>query len=83
MVHNKIQFAKEMKKTVFSKDSLLITLRSLFSYFWVGLVAALVEWGSFAFLNYLLRLNYILAVILSFVLATIVNYIFSLGRLWR
>lgn len=50
-------------------------VRQLFSYFIVGGVAALVEWSSFYFLNFIASLNYLLSVALAFLLATGVNYL--------
>lgn len=47
-------------------------------YFFVGGVAALVEWGSFYTLHKVAGLHYMFCVVISFILSTYVNWI--LGR---
>jgi putative flippase GtrA len=51
----------------------------LLKYVGVGGAAALVEWTSFALLVGAARIHYLAAVIISFILATAVNYLLS-GR---
>lgn len=46
-------------------------------YFLVGGVAALVEWSTFAVLNYGIHWHYLIATIASFTVATGVNYFLS------
>ncbi len=46
-----------------------------FLYALCGGLATLVDWGSFYIASYLLKWHYVLAVILSFSLGTLVNYI--------
>lgn len=55
------------------------TLIQLIKYVGVGGTAALVEWSSFGLLIGLARLHYLIAVAISFIVATGVNYILS-GR---
>jgi putative flippase GtrA len=50
----------------------------LFRYFEVGLVAALTEWLVFGALDQFLRLHYVIAVIIAFFIATLVNYVLSI-----
>ena len=61
-------------KNLFSVKS----VRQFVSYFGVGGTAALVEWGVFSLLEYLLDVPYLLATILAFLVSTTVNWI--LGR---
>jgi putative flippase GtrA len=51
----------------------------LIKYVGVGGTAALVEWASFAFLIGTAHIHYLAAVVISFILATSVNYLLS-GR---
>ena len=60
------------------KISIEKLFRQLFSYFFVGLAAALVEWTSFWVFNSPLRLGIYLSTLLSFLIATSVNWL--LGR---
>lgn len=55
-------------------------VRQFISYFFVGGVAAIVEWLLFALFANLLDIHYIAATCLAFVFSTTVNWI--LGRLW-
>lgn len=55
-------------------------IKQFLSYFGVGGAAALVEWGSFSLLEYVFNTPYLLATIIAFVIATIVNWI--LGRIF-
>lgn len=50
------------------------------SYFFVGGIAAIVEWIFFALLSNVLDINYIIATCLAFVFSTATNWM--LGRLW-
>ena len=52
--------------------------KQFFKYFLTGGVAALVEWAVFFVCNDLLLIHYLVAVLISFVLATFVNYIISI-----
>ena len=47
-------------------------IKKFISYFFVGGIAALVEWGCFAIFNSFL--NYMIATIISFIIATVTNY---------
>ncbi len=53
-------------------------IKKIISYFFVGGIAALVEWGVFALFN--LFANYLIATIIAFIVATTVNY--YLGKKW-
>ena len=55
-------------------------IRQFISYFGVGGVAALVEWGSFFLLEYLFNLPYLLATALAFLVSTTTNWF--LGRVF-
>jgi len=64
-----------------TKNSGLLHLIYQFcSYFCVGGVAALVEWGCFFLLCNLLHIWYAAATVISFLISTLVNYL--LGRRW-
>ena len=53
-------------------------IKKFISYFFVGGIAALVEWATFALFNSFT--NYLIATIIAFIIATTVNYI--LGKIW-
>ena len=53
-------------------------IKQFFSYFCVGGISAFVEWTLFFLLEYFLNLQYLLAVFISFLFSTTVNYF--LGR---
>ena len=53
-------------------------IKQFFSYFCVGGVSALVEWTLFFLIEYFWNLQYLLAVFISFIFSTTVNYF--LGR---
>lgn len=55
-------------------------VRQFISYFFVGGVAAVVEWVFFALFDNALHIHYIPATCLAFVFSTAANWI--LGRLW-
>lgn len=55
-------------------------VRQFISYFFVGGIAAVVEWVMFALFANVIALNYILATCLAFVFSTAANWI--LGRIW-
>ena len=55
-------------------------VRQFISYFFVGGIAALVEWGFFALFDNVLHIHYILATCLAFVFSTSANWL--LCRLW-
>ena len=52
-------------------------IKKFISYFFVGGMAAIVEWITFAIAN--VFLNYMIATVISFIIATTANYI--LGRI--
>jgi putative flippase GtrA len=49
------------------------------SYFVVGLLATLVEWGSFWVLDYAIGIQYLIATIIAMIISTFSNWLF--GRL--
>ncbi len=53
-------------------------IEKFISYFFVGGIAALVEWSVFALFNSFT--NYLIATIIAFIIATTVNYF--LGKRW-
>lgn len=53
-------------------------IRQLFSYFFVGGAAALVEWATFWLFNDVININYLLATFLAFMASTFVNLL--IGR---
>lgn len=55
-------------------------IRQFVSYFFVGGIAAIVEWVLFVLLANVLNVNYIIATCLAFVFSTATNW--CLGRLW-
>ena len=54
-------------------------IKRLMSYFVVGLLATLVEWGSFWVLDYALGIQYLIATIIAMIISTFSNWLF--GRL--
>lgn len=54
-------------------------IKHLMSYFVVGLLATLVEWGSFWILDYALGIQYLIATIIAMIISTFSNWLF--GRL--
>ena len=61
-------------KKIFSGEN----VKQFLSYFGVGGVSALVEWGVFSLLEYTLNMPYLLATILAFIVSTTTNWF--LGR---
>lgn len=55
-------------------------VRQFISYFFVGGIAAIVEWVFFALFSNVLDIHYIIATCLAFVFSTAANW--GLGRLW-
>lgn len=55
-------------------------IRQFISYFFVGGVAAIVEWIFFALFANVLDIDYIIATCLAFIFSTAANW--ALGRLW-
>ena len=53
-------------------------IRQFFKYSIAGGIAALIEWLTFFTANRILDLHYMTAVIISFILATLANYIISI-----
>ena len=53
-------------------------IKQFLSYFGVGGVSALVEWGVFSFLEYCFDMPYLLAAVLAFIVSTTTNWF--LGR---
>lgn len=56
---------------------LLDSIKQFISYFFVGGISALVEWGTFSLFN-MMRIHYLLATVLSFCFSTTTNWF--LGR---
>ena len=54
-------------------------IKRLMSYFVVGLLATLVEWGSFWVLDYAIGIQYLIATIIAMIISTFSNWLF--GRL--
>lgn len=54
-------------------------IKHLMSYFVVGLLATLVEWGSFWVLDYAIGIQYLIATIIAMIISTFSNWLF--GRL--
>ncbi|MGI6072884.1 MAG: GtrA family protein [Lachnospiraceae bacterium] len=63
-------------KRLFNKEFLF----QLVSYFFVGGIAAIVEWLMFALFSNVCDLHYILSTALAFIFSTTTNWI--LGRVW-
>lgn len=57
--------------------------RQFLLYFGVGGTAAIVEWGSYSIFIYLVDVNYLFAVVLSFILSTAVNYYLSVRFVFK
>ncbi len=55
-------------------------VKQFLSYFGVGGVSALIEWGLFSLLEYLFNIPYLLATILAFIASTTTNW--YLGRVF-
>lgn len=55
-------------------------IRQFVSYFFVGGIAAIVEWVFFSLFANALSVNYIIATCLAFILSTATNW--CLGRIW-
>lgn len=55
-------------------------IKQFFSYFCVGGISALVEWTLFYLFEYFWNLQYLIAVFISFIFSTTVNYF--LGRIF-
>jgi putative flippase GtrA len=52
-------------------------------YFLVGGTAALVDWSIFALLSFQAEVPYLIAAAISFILATLVNYLLSIRFVFR
>lgn len=61
-----------------NKQKLQSNIKQFISYFFVGGIAALVEWATFFIFESIIGLGYLLATVISFAFATTVNWI--LGR---
>lgn len=61
-------------KNQLNKENMLLTLTL---YVLVGVVATIVDWGTFFLLNYFFRLFYILAVSCSFTLGALTHFILN------
>lgn len=59
-------------------DNLLV--KQFVSYFFVGGLAAIIEWIMFALFANLIGINYIFATCLAFIFSTATNW--GLGRIW-
>lgn len=55
-------------------------MKQFISYFFVGAIAAVVEWIMFALFANVIGMNYIVATCLAFLFSTVTNWI--LGRMW-
>ena len=62
-----------MKKTQLSGS-----IKQFISYFCIGGISAVVEWGVFSLLEYAFNISYLLATMIAFVFSTTTNWI--LGR---
>ena len=62
------------------KDSIKNNVKQFISYFFVGGVAAVVEWIMFFLFANVITLNYILSTVLAFIFSTTTNWI--LGRIF-
>lgn len=61
-------------------DKYIRLFKQFISYFFVGGIAAIVEWVMFALFSNVVLLDYLLATVLAFIFSTTVNWI--LGRAW-
>lgn len=55
----------------------------LFKYFLIGGSAALVDWGAFAFMVFVLKWHFVIAGTISFAVATYANYILSVSTIFQ
>lgn len=68
------------KNIIQDKDSMKGNIKQFISYFFVGGVAAVVEWIMFFLFANVITLNYILSTVLAFIFSTTTNWI--LGRVF-
>lgn len=68
------------KNIIRDKDSMKNNIKQFISYFFVGGVAAVVEWIMFFLFANVITLNYILSTVLAFIFSTTTNWI--LGRVF-
>lgn len=68
------------KNIIQDKDSMKDNIKQFISYFFVGGVAAVVEWIMFFLFANVITLNYILSTVLAFIFSTTTNWI--LGRVF-
>lgn len=68
------------KNIIQDKDSMKGNIKQFISYFFVGGVAAVVEWIMFFLFANVMTLNYILSTVLAFIFSTTTNWI--LGRVF-
>lgn len=68
------------KNIIQDKDSMKGNIKQFISYFFVGGVAAIVEWIMFFLFANVMTLNYILSTVLAFIFSTTTNWI--LGRVF-
>lgn len=68
------------KNIIQNKDSIKDNIKQFISYFFVGGVAAVVEWIMFFLFANVIMLNYILSTVLAFIFSTTTNWI--LGRVF-
>ncbi len=66
------------KRSIQDKDSMKDNIKQFISYFFVGGIAAVVEWIMFFLFANVITLNYILSTVLAFIFSTTTNWI--LGR---
>jgi putative flippase GtrA len=57
-------------------------LSPIIGYLFVGGSAALVDWGLFAILVYIIKIPYLVAAIISFIIATFVNYVIGIKTIF-
>lgn len=58
-------------------------LNHLFTYFFIGGTAAIVDWIIFAVLVFVLNINFLVAACVSFFFATYVNYAISIRTIFQ
>lgn len=78
MTNTKIN--EKIRKIFEAYQSLLI---KMIRYFFVALLIVAIEIIAFIFFNSVIKLNYVLAVVLSFVIATILNWFLSRKFVFR
>lgn len=80
MFEEKQSLSDNNQNIVQDKDSIKNNVKQFISYFFVGGVAAVVEWIMFFLFANVITLNYILSTVLAFIFSTTTNWI--LGRIF-